>query len=146
MPSGSGADRARVIRRWMIRAALAAALVISIALGFGMSGKELARLDAFNDAVHRWQVNPNYRAVQREYVRLGSAAMQGRWWGVPAGSVVMAFRSIPGLSQTLAANPGSESHYKDFTGGPLSAYLHLTGEQGLEMGEDLVEQLGKTST
>jgi hypothetical protein len=115
--------------------------VICIGLGFGMPAADRQRIDDFQQAVNRWQVDPDFRQVQSDYVRLGSRAMQAHWWGVPIGRVVMGFRSIPGLGETYAINAGSASHYADFTAGPLAAYLHLTGEQGLDMGLDLVAKL-----
>jgi len=126
----------------LILASVSLAALAGIALGFGMPAADRAKIDAFADAAPRWQVNPDFRQVQSEYVRLGSDAMQARWWGAPVGCAIIAFRSIPGLSATYAVNAGSASHYEDFTRGPLSAYLHLTNEQGLDMGLNMIERLG----
>src|SRR5205823_5965576 len=51
--------------------------------------------------------------------------------GIPARRLILGLRSIPGLSPRYAINPTSRLHYENFTRGPLSAYLHLSGEQSM---------------
>src|SRR5688572_6914446 len=124
-------------------AALALTLVVSAALGFGIGGGDVQRLRAFADAVRRWQANPDFRHVQREYVTLGVEAMRGRWLAVSAERIVIGFRSLPGLPLYLAVNESSAAHYRAFSTGELSAYLHLSGEQGVAGGVAMIEHLAR---
>src|SRR5439155_14486252 len=50
---------------------------------------------------------------------------------------------LPGLPSSLALSPTSASHYRDFTEGEFSAYLHLAGEQGTGDGVAMLENLVK---
>jgi len=127
-------------------ALLVLTLVVSAALAFGISGRDVRRMNAFGDAVRRWQTNPDFREVQREYVTLGVEAMRGRWLAVPAERVVMGFRSLPGLPLYLAVNESSAAHYRAFSTGEMSAYLHLTGEQGVSAALEMLEDLGRRET
>ena len=132
----------RAIRKVRIPV-LVLALIISAALGFGFRGRDVQRMHAFGDAVQRWQTNPDFRDVQREYVTRGVEAMQGRWLAVSAERIVMGFRSLPGLPKYLSVNESSAAHYRAFSTGELSAYLHLTGEQGIPNGVAMVENLAQ---
>jgi hypothetical protein len=116
---------------------------LAAALGFGMSPGDARRIRAFANAVGRWQYDPDYRAVSEEYVKLGVEAMQARLCGISAGHVIMGFRSLPGLPQVIAVSDTSAAHYKAFSRGELSAYLHLSSEQGVADGIAMVEQLGQ---
>jgi hypothetical protein len=127
-------------------AALVIALIVSAALGFGISGGDVQRLRAFGDATRRWQTNPDFRDVQREYVTLGVEAMRGRWLAVPAERIVLGFRSLPGLPLYLAVNESSAAHYRAFSTGEMSAYLHLTREQGVAAGLQMIEDLARRET
>ncbi|MEA2735508.1 MAG: hypothetical protein QOE14_1959 [Humisphaera sp.] len=122
-------------------AALVLTLIVSGALGFGISGGDVQRMRAFGDAVRRWQVNPDFRAVQREYVTLGVEAMRGRWCAVSAERIVLAVRSAPGLPAYISVNESSAAHYRAFSTGELSAYLHLSGEQNVAGGVEMIEKL-----
>src|SRR5688572_22867852 len=124
-------------------ALLALVVAFTAALGFGMGPGDTRRVRAFGDAVRGWQVNPDYRAVSAEYVRLGVDAMQARVCGLSAGTLVMGFRSIPKLPAHLAVNDTSAAHYEAFSRGEASAYLHLAGEQGFADGVDLIERLAR---
>jgi hypothetical protein len=115
---------------------------VSCALAFGITSGDLSRIRAFDQAVNRWQANPDFRAVTFEYVDLGSRAMQARICGIRAKTAIMAFRKIPGLPESLAVNPTSQSHYDDFSRGPWAAYFHLSGEQDVALGIGLLEKLG----
>jgi hypothetical protein len=126
--------------------ALVLTLIVSAALGFGISGNDVRRLNAFGDAVRRWQHDPDFRVVQREYVALGVEAMRGRWLAVPAERVVLGFRSLPGLPLYLAVNNSSAAHYRAFSTGEMSAYLHLTSEQGVAAALEMLEDLGRRET
>ena len=113
----------------------------SAALGFGMGSADARRVRAFADAVQGWQANPDYRSVSTEYVTLGVEAMRARVCGLSAGTLVMAFRSIPKLPAHLAVNDTSAAHYDAFSRGEVSAYLHLASEQGFGDGVELFERL-----
>ncbi|MGB7156715.1 MAG: hypothetical protein WBD40_01535 [Tepidisphaeraceae bacterium] len=118
-------------------------LTLSAALGFGMGREDTRRVRAFADAVRGWQTSPDYRAVSAEYVTLGVEAMRARLCGASAGTVIMAFRSLPGLPAHLAVSETSAAHYDAFSRGEVSAYLHLASEQGIADGVAMVEQLGR---
>lgn len=124
------------------RAALLIITVIWLVTAFGINERDAGRGRLFLVAVDRWQTNPDFRKVAAEDVLLGSDAMRGRVIGAPADRAVMAFRSLPGLPPSLAASEGSTEHYRDFALGPLSAYLHLIGEQGLTDALPTIDQLG----
>jgi hypothetical protein len=124
-------------------ALLAITLIVSAALGFGISGRDVRRMNDFGDAVRRWQNNPDFREVQREYVTLGVEAMRGRWLAVPAERIVLGFRSLPGLPIYLSVNESSAAHYRAFSTGEMSAYLHLTSEQGVAGALEMIEDLGR---
>jgi hypothetical protein len=115
--------------------------VTTAALGFGMGPADARRVRAFADAVQGWQANPDFRSVSAEYVTLGVEAMRARVCGLSAGTLVMAFRSIPKLPAHLAVNDTSAAHYDAFSRGDVSAYLHLASEQGFADGVELVERL-----
>ena len=130
---------------WTAAGLLGVVLILSAAVAFGVSRRDRANLREFAAAVRRWQTNPDFRAVQREYVDLGTRAMQARWCGLSARSIIMAFRSIPGLPPSLAATGSSDAHYDAFSRGKLSAYLHLSSEQGAEDAVPMVGALAKRS-
>jgi hypothetical protein len=132
----------RVTRRLSV-VLLMGVCAIAGALGFGMTQSDARRVRAFGDAVRAWQQDPDYRAVAAQYVTLGVDAMQSRLCGLSAGTLIMAFRSLPGLPDHLAVSDTSAAHYKAFSEGDLSAYLHLSSEQGVADGIAMVEQLGR---
>jgi hypothetical protein len=117
--------------RWSGRIALGFVILLTLAVGFGTSASDAEKMRLFADAVDRWQHNPDFRQVQIEYVEMGSDAMRSDIAFVPSKKVIMWLRSLPGLPDHLKVNDTSFSHYEDFTYGPLSAYMHLTGEQGV---------------
>src|SRR5947208_17136486 len=82
-------------------------LAIALVLGYGITGSDARVLRAFDAAVDRWQVQPDFREVGTDYVRQSVAAMQARVAGVSACDVVMSLRSVPGLPEEYAANAGS---------------------------------------
>ncbi len=120
--------------------------LVCAAVGLGILPGDLRKIDAFATGVSRWQKDPDFRLVEREYVSGGVAAMQARWCGVSARSIVMGFRSLPGLPDSLAVKDSSAAHYRAFAEGELSAYLHLSGEQGVPAGIEMIELLGKLPT
>ena len=122
---------------------LAALLIASGGIGFGLGRDDVARARAFADAVRNWQKNPDFRNVQREYVTLGVDAMRARMCGASGETIVMAFRSLPGLPEYLRVSPTSAAHYRAFGSGDLAAYLHLTGEQGVGDAIVMIEELGR---
>jgi hypothetical protein len=138
-----GSTKSSRWRQPLVAAVLALALLLSGAIGFGLAPADAVRVRAFADGVRGWQSNPDFRAVQHDYVTLGVAAMRSRFCGVPAERVVMGFRSLPGLPTYLAVNDTSAAHYRAFAAGELSAYLHLAGEQGVSGGVEMIEKLSR---
>ncbi len=132
----------RTTRRSAV-ALLALLVAVTAALGFGMAPTDARRVRAFRDAVHGWQLDPDYRLVSAEYVTLGVEAMQARVCGLSARTLVMGFRSVPKLPAHLAVNDTSAAHYDAFSRGDVSAYLHLASEQGFADGVELVERLAR---
>jgi hypothetical protein len=130
---------------WAGRAAVAVVILFLLAVGFGTSGTDAARMRQFSDAVERWQHNPDFRQIQVEYVEMGSDAMRTDVCFVDSTRVVLALRSIPGLSKDWAINDTSLAHYTNFRMGPLSAYMHLTREQGLADTLKMLQYLGSKS-
>src|SRR5438445_5678861 len=131
--------------RWLKRTALVmllALFALACAFGFGITPGDAQRMIAFDRAVERWRVNPDFRAVTFEYVDLGSSAMQMRICGIRAKTAIMWFRRIPGLPKSIAVNVTSQSHYDDFAAGPWPAYFHLSAEQDVPSGIALIEKLG----
>jgi len=116
---------------WTGRIFLGLFVAALLAMGFGMPPGDAVKMRLFSDAVERWQHNPDFRKVQVEYVELGSDAMRTRTAFVETTKGIMWLRSIPGLPEHLRVNDTSLRHYTNFTRGPLSAYLHLTTEQGV---------------
>src|SRR5688572_24418058 len=134
------------LRRWLKRlgiGSLVALLVFLFAMGYGISNADARRLRTFSEAVDRWQVDPEFRAVGGEYAVVGYEAMRARFWGISTSNVVMTLRSIPGLPPTLDVDPTSQKHYDSFSNGPLSAYLHLCSEGNTQDVIPLLEELGR---
>jgi len=123
--------RLAAIGKWSGRIALGLVILLILMIGFGTSSSDAEKMRLFADAVQRWQHNPDFRQVQIEYVEMGSDAMRSDIAFIPSKKVIMWLRSLPGLPEHLRVNDTSFSHYQDFTLGPLSAYMHLTGEQGV---------------
>jgi hypothetical protein len=128
---------------WTGRVALSAAILFAFAVGFGTTPSDAEKMRAFADAVERWQHNPEFRAVQVEYVETGSDAMRTRTCWLDSTKAVMWLRSIPGLPEAWAVNDTSLAHYTNFTKGPLSAYLHLCNEQGMSDTLKMLKDLGQ---
>ena len=131
---------------WTGRSLTALLLVAVLLLGFATTTRDAGRMRAFADAVRHWQHDPEFRAVHREYVDLGSDAVRTRVAGVETGDAILFLRSLPGLPEHLKVNPTSLEHYKSFTEGALGAYLHLSAEQGLSTAFDLLQKLGRSAT
>jgi hypothetical protein len=112
-------------------------------LDLSLSNRDLAAIRSFNESVGRWQTNPEFRAIAIDYSIRGSQAMSIHPAMLPAQRIIMAIRSVPGLPKEFAVNPTSELHYRNFTRGPLCAYLHLCAEQDLPDYILLVEKLGQ---
>jgi len=111
---------------------------------FGISGSDEAAFRAFDEAVDRWQVNPEFRAVALDYCIGGSRAMRTRPFLIRAKATIMAMRSAPGLPKKFAVAPTSGLHYDNFTRGALSAYLHLCSEQDVSDMVGIIEAAGRT--
>jgi hypothetical protein len=123
--------RIKITALWTARILLSLVIFFALIVGFGTSGSDVEKMRLFADAVEKWQHNPDFRQVQVEYVEMGSEAMRSKLGFVNSKTVVMWLRSLPGLPPDWKVNDTSLSHYTDFTLGPLSAYMHLTAEQGL---------------
>jgi hypothetical protein len=61
--------------------------------------------------------------------------------GIPATSWVMGFRSLPGVPKYMSVDTSSAAHYRAFADSELAAYQHLSGEQGLLAGVEMIEKL-----
>ena len=131
-------SRTRRIARFFFFAAMALAAVVA----FSLSGDDYAAMSAFTRGAVRWQETPEFRSIAMEYSINGSAAMRSRPMYVPVRKIIMAIRSAPGMPPEFAVNPTSYAHYLNFSRGPLSAYLHLCGEQTLPDFVVAVEELG----
>jgi hypothetical protein len=123
--------------------AFIAAFILCLMLDLSLSNRDVASIRFFDEGVDRWQTNPEFRAVAIDYCIRGSQAMSIHPAMIPAERIIMAIRSIPGLPREFAVNPTSELHYRNFTRGPLCAYMHLCAEQDLPDYVPLVEALGK---
>lgn len=133
-------------RRCVRRAAdvlLWSLIILTFLLGYGITSTDANRLEDFVQAVNRWQQEPEFRQVGMEYTLLSHDAMQVRFWGISTARLMMALRSVPGLPKAYAVEPTSETHYDNFTGGSLTAYLHLCGEQNVKDRVGMLEALGK---
>jgi len=130
---------------WSARVLLSLVILFALLMGFGTSASDAEKLRIFGEAVEKWQHNPDFRQVQIEYVELGSNAMRTRAAFVNATKGVLWLRSLPGLPKDWAVNDTSLAHYTSFTKGPLSAYLHLCGEQGMADSLKMLKDLGQKS-
>lgn len=128
---------------WTGRLALATLILAALAMGYGTPSADATRMRLFADAVQRWQHNPEFRAVQIEYVELGSGAMRTQTAFVSTTGGIMWLRSLPGLPEHLRVNSTSQAHYDNFTRGPLSAYMHLTREQGMSDTLGMLKYIGQ---
>jgi hypothetical protein len=134
--------RIKTIAIWTARVCLSLVILFALLMGFGTSASDAEKLRLFADAVERWQHNPDFRQVQIEYVEVGSDAMRSKLGFVDSKTVIMWLRSLPGLPDHLKVNDTSFAHYTNFTYGPLSAYMHLTAEQGLSETLKMLGYLG----
>ena len=137
-----GRARFKATVRWTGRVLFALLILLAFAVGLGTPSSDAEKMRAFAEAVERWQHNPEFRQVRVEYVEMGSDAMRTRVCFLNATRCVMALRSLPGLPEHLRVNDTSYAHYTNFTKGPLSAYLHLTAEQGLADTVKMLKDLG----
>jgi hypothetical protein len=134
-------DARRSGRSGLVGKALLSALGVACAfMAFGLSGSDDAAVRAFDEAATSWQTDPDFRRVAMDYCVLGSRAVRTRLFGIHAGGVVMAVRSIPGVPSRFAVNPTSQLHYERFAQGPLCAYLHLCSEQSVPDFAGVVEK------
>jgi len=129
--------------RWAGYGLLAAVLMVLAAAGVGISGNDAERLRGFVRTVDGFRANPEFRQVGVRYIHAGSGALQAGVFGVPAGRVLHTLRRLPGLPPRLAANDHLALHYQHFSEGPLSAYLHLTRQQGVWDTTGMLMELAK---
>jgi hypothetical protein len=128
-------DRRKSFESWVRRmlliatkAAFVVVLLLSLALGFGLTPGDQTRLSTFVDSVGQWQANTEFRQVASQYVTRGSDAMRSRPMGIRSADWIMWIRSLPVMPKEFAVNDTSRAHYENFSKGPLSAYLHLCTE------------------
>jgi hypothetical protein len=138
--------RVKTGAKWFGRGLAALLIVFALAMGFGTSAADAEKMRVFADAVERWQHNPDFRKVQVEYVELGSESMRTKMGFCDATRVVIWLRSLPGLPDHLKVNDTSLTHYTNFRRGPLSAYMHLTTEQGLGETLKMLKYLGSKAS
>lgn len=127
---------------WGFRLLLALVILLGLAVGFGTSASDAEKLKLFADSADRWQHNPDFRKVQIEYSEQGSDAMRTKVAFIDTTTDILWLRSLPGLPAEDKINDTSYAHYKDFTQGPLTAYMHLTAEQGLSNTVGTIKYLG----
>jgi hypothetical protein len=139
-------NRRRRVGRAMLWAMFCIFMFIAAALAFGVTPADAKAIREFDSAVRTWQHDPDFRVVALEYAQLGSRAMQAKFCGIPARHVVMWFRQLPGLPDVLKIGPSSQPHYDDFSIGPLKAYMHLSKEQDVKLGIDLLKKLPPNPT
>lgn len=147
MPIGSIGYDLRMPAKLMSRRRIGRAIFLLVlascaVLGFGLMPGDEAAFRTFDEAVLRWQRNPEFRSVAMEYCVLGSRAMRTHPLGIATRRAIMGLRSLPLLPKKYAVNPTSRSHYEDFTRGPLSAYLHLSSEQDISQYVGMFESVG----
>ncbi len=118
-------------RKRLVLVAITVAMAVLAVMGFGLSGHDEAALRTFAASVDRWQHHPEFRTIAIEYCEQGSAAVDTHPWSIPTRWIVMDLRSLPLLPKKFAVNPTSQAHYTHFSQGPLTAYLHLCGEQSV---------------
>jgi len=133
------------VMRFFATALLLSLLALVLAAGLGVADEHVVAMRRFAQSVRRWQVNPDFRPIATQYASLGYEAMRTRVAGIAAADLMMAVRSIPGLPERYAAAPTSRKHYDNFSGGPLSAYLHLMGEQHIEWVVESMEGMAAVS-
>jgi hypothetical protein len=132
----------KAISIWGFRVLLALVILFGLAVGFGTSGSDAEKMKVFADSADRWQHNPDFRKVQIEYAEEGSEAMRTKVAFIDTTRDILWLRSLPGLPDEDKINDTSYAHYTDFTHGPLTAYMHLTGEQGLTNTLGSIQYLG----
>ncbi|MDB5292985.1 MAG: hypothetical protein JWL69_4226 [Phycisphaerales bacterium] len=123
--------------------ALGLLLFVLALFAFGLDGHDEAAFRSFSEACDRWQSNPEFRSVAIDYTIRGSAAMRTHPFFIPTQRSILAVRSLPLLPKKFAVNPTSRLHYQNFSRGPLCAYLHLCGEQGVPTTIGVVEAIGR---
>ncbi len=127
---------------WTGRVLLGFVAMLTLAVGFGTPAEDAQKLRVFNESVGKWQKNPDFRKVQVEYVDQGSDSMRTHFAFCETTKGIMFLRSLPGLPDHLKVNDTSLNHYINFTRGPLSAYMHLTTEQGMDDTLKMLKDLG----
>lgn len=122
------------------------AFVIALSLcayaAVGISGADESAMRAFEESARQWQTSPEFRWISTDYCIRGSRALRTLPFRVPGRSLVVAVRSLPFLPQRFAINSTSRAHYENFSKGPLSAYLHLCGEQSVPEFANVLESAG----
>lgn len=131
------------IGRMALYGVLGFAGLLVVLLAISLSPGDYRRLDNFAKASDKWDTETGFRDLCYAYSTGSAEALQARMLFVSTGDWVMFFRRLPNMPPHLRANPGSEEHYEHFTQGPLSAYLHLSEEQGIDFTLGMVENLAR---
>lgn len=138
------AMRAAVVTlKWVAGVVLALVILLLALVAYGINDAECAKYRVFADAVERWQSRPDFRRIARDYCILSSDGLRTRPLGVSGPKLIMSLRSLPFLPPSLAASSTSHIHYDHFARGPLSAYLYLSQEQGMEVYAGYFEEFAK---
>ena len=133
----------RITRGKIARAAWIVAFALCLAAALSVSPTDEAAARGFLEQARRWQTNPEFRGVAIDYCVRGSRALRTRPLMIPARSLVLGVRSIPGMPKQYAVNDTSFAHYDAFSRGPLSAYLFLCDEQSVPNFVGALEEVGK---
>lgn len=136
----------RRIGTWGAWCLVAVVLLASAIAGYSITETDAERLRHFAETVERYSGRPEFRRVGIEYAIVGSQAVRTELLGINAGKVLYNVRRLPGFPKRYAAKESLVLHYAHFSEGPLSAYLHLTGAQGVHDGVSMVEEMGRQGT
>jgi hypothetical protein len=132
----------RLARGKIARATWIVAFVLCLAAALSVSPSDEAAARGFLEQAGRWQNNPEFRGVAMDYCVRGSRALRTRPFMIPARSLVLGVRSLPGMPKQYAVNETSFAHYDAFSRGPLSAYLFLCDEQSVPSFVSALEDVG----
>jgi len=109
-------------RKLMYGAAYAGGLGIAGASLLSMNSSDLRRLQAFQAGADKWSTTSNPRKDIRDYAVHGSEAMNTKFMGVGADSVIKSIKKHNPFS-SKPYDAWQDRHYDNFKQNPLSAYL-----------------------
>jgi hypothetical protein len=143
VPPPQPPQKPRWKRRRLKQVLLVATVLLLAAMVFGVPPDDEAAIRTFEVAAVRWQSNPDYRPVAVEYCMLADAALRTRPFLVSGPGLVLGARSLPFAPHRFALNASSRTHYRNFSSGPLVAYLFFCDEQSVEQFVGILESLGR---